>query len=225
MLDTIWDDTTLWDDNTYWREVTNYTFPENIGFESFRLTPESRNARSVSPFTFGEQILSYAGQRWIADVSLPRLRRDEADGWRAFFTKLNGIQNTFFLGDPLSKQPKGVVGGVPVLDSANQKGELLSIRGCTPDVVGWLKSGDYIQLGTDETDTRLHMVLDDVNTDSSGKADLRIWPNNILDRPNGDTVITSNAVGVFRLRNGNVMFETDSDSYTRIFFSCVSVVL
>jgi hypothetical protein len=91
--------------------MANYTLPTNIGFARFNLTRASRNAVSESPFTFSQQVLTYPGQRWVADVTLPPLDRVQLDVWRAFFAKVNGQRNTFNMGDPLSEDPKGSAGG------------------------------------------------------------------------------------------------------------------
>jgi hypothetical protein len=75
---------------------------------------------------------------------------------------------------------------------------VLVIDGATPSVTGWLKAGDYIQLGSAGT-SRLHKVLQDVNSDGSGNVTLDIWPHLRSSPADNATVIISNPKGIFRL--------------------------
>jgi hypothetical protein len=203
--------------------MANYTLPTNIGFARFNLTRASRNAVSESPFTFSQQVLTYPGQRWVADVTLPPLDRVQLDVWRAFFAKLNGRENTFNMGDPLSKTAKGSAGGNPLVNGASQSGSNLVVDGASTSQTGWLLAGDYIQLGTDAT-ARLYMVTDDVDTDGSGNATIPIWPDLQITPANNDAVVVSNTVGTFRLTSDEVSFETNSNSFSNISFNAVSIV-
>jgi hypothetical protein len=203
--------------------MANYTLPTNIGFARFNLTRASRTAISESPFTYSQQVLSYPGQRWVADVALPPLDRSDVDVWRAFFVKLNGRENTFNMGDPLSKEPKGSAGGTPLVNGANQSGGSLVVDGASTSQTGWLLAGDYIQLGTGAT-ARLYMVTDDVDTDGSGNATIPIWPNLQIIPSDNDSVTLTNTVGTFRLTSDETSFETNSNSFSTISFNAVSLV-
>lgn len=203
--------------------MAHYTLPTVTGLQTFNLTPENRSALTSSPFTLKEQVLTYSGQRWMAYVETPNLNRDSADIWRAFLTKLNGPENTFSLGDPLSGSAKGSLGGTPVVDGGSQTGSTLNVTGATPSVTGWLLQGDYIQLGTGE-DARLYMVTEDADTDGSGDVTLSLWPNLQVSPSDTDSVITSNPVGAFRLVNNPLNFNTNYQSQTLISFTAVSLV-
>lgn len=203
--------------------MTNYAVPTNIGFESFKITPESRSAVTSSPFSYKQQVLTYSGQRWSIDASLPPLNKADADVWRAFFTKLNGRENTFTVGDPLSKTAKGEAGGTPLINGASQTGSSLNVDGCTTSQTDWLKAGDYIQLGTGG-DARLFMVTDDVDSDVSGEATINIWPDINVAYADDTAVVVSNTVGAFRLTQDRITFDIDNNSFTKISFSAVSVV-
>lgn len=204
--------------------MANYALPTSIyGFSSFALTRETKVAVSSSPFTFKEQILVYPGQRWKASVSLPPMPREDADVWRAWLTKLSGLENTFNMGDPLSAEPKGSAGGTPLVAGANQIGNSLDIDGATSSQTGWLLAGDYIQLGTG-SDARLYMVIGDVDTDGSGNATISIWPNIRTAFADNTPVVTSDTVGTWRLDSNSTTFQTSENSFTRISFSANSVV-
>ena len=137
-----------------------------------------------------------------AEIELPPMTRDEAELWDAFFLKLNGMKGTFLFGDPAGATPRGSASstpGTPVVMGVSQTGNELTIDGLPLSVNGYLKAGDYIQLGSSST-SKLHKVLDDVNTNGSGEATLTIWPNLRASPADNDPVVVSNAQGPFRKR-------------------------
>ena len=203
--------------------MTTYALPTVTGLATFNLTPQTRVATSQSPFSYKRQVLTYPGQRWAVDASIPMLNRDSADVWRAFFTKLNGGEHTFLLGDPLSSAAKGSAGGTPLVNGTLAVGAtILTIDGASTTQTGWLLAGDYVQLGSGEN-ARLYMVTSDVNTNGSGEASIPIWPALQIAPSNNDSVTVSSAQGCFFL-NGSPTFETDNNSFTSISFSASSVV-
>jgi hypothetical protein len=74
--------------------------PTNIGIANITLSAENAVAISQSPFTFQQQIVAHPGQRWAASVSLPPMKRQDAEYWVAFLLSLKGQVGTFLLGDP-----------------------------------------------------------------------------------------------------------------------------
>ncbi len=84
---------------------------EEISITSIRFKPRSVVAISASPFTFQQQIQVHQGQIWAAEITLPPLRDDIAQEWIAALLSLNGIQGTFYLGDPAQRQPRGTPTG------------------------------------------------------------------------------------------------------------------
>ena len=81
-------------------------------------------------------------------------------------------------------------------------------------------SGDYIQIGT-----QLLKVLDDVNTDGSGDATgINIFPQIRTALSGGETIITSNAVGVFRLADNDTNWNINTASIYGIRFSAMESI-
>lgn len=74
--------------------------PTNIGIANITLSAENAVALSQSPFTFQQQVVAHPGQRWAASVSLPPMKRQDAEYWIAFLLSLKGQIGTFLLGDP-----------------------------------------------------------------------------------------------------------------------------
>ena len=202
--------------------MANYTFP-SVGLRSMNIRARNVVSVSSSPFTGQQQIYKHPGQWWEAEISLPPLKRDEAEQVAAFLIKLNGQYNTFLLGDPANAAPRGVGTGTPVVQGGSQTGTSLVTDGWTTSTTGILKAGDWIQLGSGSA-TRLHKVLDDVNSDGSGAATLNIWPA-LRSSPSDNATITVNSPkGIWRLASNEVNYSIDEASVYGITFACVEAL-
>lgn len=193
------------------------SLPTSIGFAEIEIT--ARNAVSVSrsPFTFATQVHSYSGQMWEANVSIPAVRRDLAAPWKAFLTALKGPTGSFLLGDPDYARPQGLAAtfpGNPVV--TEQIGQSITVTGASPNKSGWLLAGDYIQIGATSTAT-LHQVLQDVNTDGSGIAELDVWPGLRYSRTASITL--NNPQGVFKLADNTATWSINNESAYGISFT------
>jgi hypothetical protein len=172
--------------------------PTTTGIAKIRISANNVVGISQSPFTAKQQVYKYTGQFWEAEISLPPMKRVDAEYWISFLLKLNGSYGTFLLGDPNGATARGVATGTPLVKGASQTGNELITDGWTTSTTGILKAGDYIQLGIG-LDSKLHKVLDDVNSNSSGEATLTLWPD-LRSAPADNLAITvSGAKGLFRL--------------------------
>lgn len=81
--------------------------PTNIGIANITLMAENAVAVSQSPFTFSQQVVAHPGQRWAASISLPPMKRQDAENWIAFLLSLKGQVGTFLLGDPNAVNHQG----------------------------------------------------------------------------------------------------------------------
>lgn len=197
--------------------------PSHTGIRSIELRATNAVAYSRSPFTFSGQSFAYPGQMWQADVTLPPMKRADAEMWVAWLVSLRGQLGTFTLGDPIGKTPRGALGGTPLVNGAGQTGQDLIIDGCSNSITGWLKAGDYIQLGSGST-ARLHKVLADVNTNASGQATLTLWPN-IRTAPADNAAVTvTNTVGLWRLASNESSWSVNEASVYGISFTAMEAV-
>lgn len=187
------------------------TLPTAAGIAKVRLTANSVVGVSSSPFTAKQQVYKYPGQFWQADITLPPMKRVDAEYWISFLLKLGGSYGTFLLGDPNGATARGVATGTPLVNGASQTGNELVTDGWTNSTTGILKAGDYIQLGSGSS-AQLYKVLDDVNSDGSGNATLTIYPD-LRSAPSDNATITvSNAKGVFRLVGGQQAWDINEAS-------------
>ena len=198
------------------------TFP-SIGLRSMTIRARSVVGVAQSPFTLAQQVYKHQGQAWEAEVSLPPMKRDEAEQVASFLLKMNGQYGTFLLGDPANTAPRGVGTGTPLVKGGSQTGDSLITDGWTNSTTGILKAGDWIQLGSGSS-SRLHKVLDDVNSDSGGNATLTIWPS-LRSSPADNAVITVNSPkGQWRLATNEMQYSIDEASVYGITFACVEAL-
>lgn len=199
------------------------TLPSHTGIRSIEFRAVNTVGVSQSPFTYSQQVVAHSGQRWEVDISLPAMKRADAEQWVAWLVSLRGQLGTFTLGDPIGATPRGSAGGTPVVNGASQTGGTLVIDGCTASQTGWLKAGDYIQLGSAGTAT-LHKVLQDANSDGSGNVTLDIWPYIRNSPADNSTVVVSNAVGNFRLSGNQQAWSVNEASFYGLTFGAVEVI-
>lgn len=196
--------------------------PTSIGIANITLSANNAVAISQSPFTFKQQIVQHAGQRWTASISIPPVRRDLAEPWVSFLLALGGPVGTFLLGDPNAKAPQGVSAiflGTPII--TNQSGNSITVTGASSNKTNWLVVGDYIQIGTGSSAT-LHKVLSNVNTNASGQAVLDIWP--AIRGTRSGSIVVNNTVGLFRLQSNSSSWSINDASVYGISFDCVEAI-
>tara|TARA_R110000824_G_scaffold24195_2_gene85579 strand:- start:4147 stop:4779 length:633 start_codon:yes stop_codon:yes gene_type:complete len=176
---------------------------------------------SESVFTGSQQVYQFAGEWWEAEVTLPPLTRAYASDWLASLISLRGIFGTMYLGDWDGRTARGTASssaGTPLVNGVSQTGNSLIIDGATASQTGYLKAGDYIQIGSG-SDQRLHMVIADANTDGSGNATLSIEPA-LRSSPTDNTTITvASAKGVFRLATNETGWDANAISTYGITFA------
>ena len=203
-----------------------YTYPltfPNIGIKAINIRAQTVVGASVSPFTGQQQVYRHQGQWWEMEVTMPAMKRDEAEQIASFLLKMNGRYGTFLLGDKSSTAPRGVGTGTPLVNGASQTGDQLITDGWTPSTSGILKAGDWIQLGSDST-SRLHKVLDDVNSDESGNATLNIFPNLRYSPIDDAPIVVNSPKGQWRLSTNETNFSIDEASIYGITFACVEAL-
>ena len=98
------------------------TMPTDTGIRSVELRAINAVAYSRSPFSFAGQAFAYSGQMWQADVTLPPMKRTDAEQWIAWLVSLRGAYGSFLLGDPLGCVARGVATGTPRIKGSNQTG-------------------------------------------------------------------------------------------------------
>jgi hypothetical protein len=194
-----------------------------VGIRSMTIRARNVVGISASPFTGQQQVYKHQGQWWESEVTLPPMKRADAEQVVAFLISLNGRFGTFLLGDNANTSPRGVGTGTPLVNGGGQTGDTLITDGWTTSQTGILKAGDWIQLGSG-AGTRLHKVLEDANSDGSGNATFTLWPNLRLVPSNDDPLIVSSPKGIWRLSSNETEFSIDEASIYGITFACIEAL-
>lgn len=197
--------------------------PSAPGFRSSRFEALSVVGMTVSPFTLSQQVYVHQGARWGASLTLPPMKRVQAAAWLAFLVSLRGPYGTFLLGDPDAKTARGVATGTPLVNGGSQTGSQLVTDGWTAGQTGILKAGDYLQLGSGAT-SRLHMVLQDADSDGSGNATFDIWPPLRESPADNDAIVVSQTKGVFRLAGPEVGWDANEISVFGVSFAAIEAL-
>lgn len=207
-------------------ETYPLTFPTQTGIARIEITATDVVSVSESPFTLSQQVVRHAGARWSATITIPPTKREDAEYWNAFLLRLRGKFGTFRLGDPNGATPRGSASstpGTPVVNGGSQTGNELAIDGLPASATGYLKAGDYIQLGSGST-SRLYKVLEDVNSNASGEATLNLWPDLRSSPADNAAVVVSNAKGVFRLASNEAVWNINNAGFYSIGFAAVEAL-
>lgn len=195
--------------------------PSYPGFTTCRFGLETNTQTFTSPLTKATQRVLLGGARWNGNYSLPAMNRAQAAAWKAVFLQLEGMANTFNAYDPDCKAPRGSAGGTPLVNGANQTGSTLTIDGCTANIVGWLKAGDYFSVNGE-----LKMLTQDATTNGSGQTTLNFKPalrnsptDNaaiVTDRPTCTMILTDDMQAIWEC-DKNGIYQPKSFSAYEVF--------
>lgn len=201
------------------------SLPTSIGIAQIELRATNAVAISRSPFTFSTQVHAYTGQSWQADVTLPSIRRDLAEDWVAWLLSLRGQLGTFYLGDPNAVTPRGSARDTDTVftSAAVSSGSSIAVDSAPTSITGYLKAGDYIQVGTG-TARQLFKVLADVDTNSLGEATIDVWPNVRTSIANNSLITVENAKGLFRLSSNEQTYSINEASFYGISFGAMEAL-
>lgn len=144
-------------------------WPRELAPQSSKFYVAYNDMSFTSIFTNDQQIVSFPGDYWTLNMSLPPLGRDKERLLMATVDQLRGRQNKFRFRDYRFIQP--VAAGNPVVDGAGQLGAQLVTRGWTPNQ-RVLRAADYVTVNE-----QLLRVTADVRSGSDGRA---ILPLNIF---------------------------------------------
>jgi hypothetical protein len=202
--------------------ISLVSLPTCTGLKSVEFAMTDQVAIVSSPFTGQTQAQQWPGaDSWTGTLTLPPLTQDQADDWISFVMELRGMAYAFQVGDPMKRTPRGSVtsSSVPVVDMStagmNIAGaQTLYTRGWATNAFGLLLPGDYMQVGY-----RLHRVLDRVNSDANGKAQISVWPSLREQPTDAEPIVLNNPVGLFRLASNKRTWSADATLLTSLSFT------
>ena len=109
------------------------------------------------------------------------------------------------------------------MNGATSSGNTLAIDSAPASRTGYLKAGDYMQVGTG-TSRQLFKVLADANTNGSGQATVDIWPDVRTSIANNAAVTVENTKGIFRLASNEQAFSINEASIYGITFGAMEAL-
>jgi hypothetical protein len=199
--------------------------PTHTGVAQIELRAVNAVAYSRSPFTFSGQAHAYAGQMWQADISLPPMQRADAEQWIAWLVSLRGQLGTFYIGDPSAVAPRGSARNADTItvDGATSSGNAINIQSAPLSQTGYLKAGDYMQIGSGAS-RQLFKVLTDTDTDGSGTATVDVWPNVRTTIADNAPITVESAKGIFRLASNETSWSVNEASIYGITFGAMEAL-
>ena len=186
------------------------TFPTVSGVRTQRFALVRTVAVSSSPFTGQDQVVQHEGEYWTTQISFPPMLKDKAAQIIAFLLQLRGRRGTFSIGDQDRKTIQGVATGTIRVNGARQTGNQVALDGFANSTSNVFKAGDYIQINS-----FLYMVTEDVTSNSSGEANVKIEPalrQGIETIADDATVVYSNTKTIMRLDSNETAWDTDQVS-------------
>tara|TARA_R100000664_G_scaffold34142_1_gene54339 strand:- start:4615 stop:5484 length:870 start_codon:yes stop_codon:yes gene_type:complete len=145
------------------KTITMPTSP-NFSMSSFNLI--RMVGTTVSPFTGQTKTQEYDAVYWVAELTLPPMKRAEATEWQSFFLELNGQTNNFLLGDPSALTNTGTY-STSYLEAdkrVNNTSVTLSFSGSTitagASTFATARAGDFIHVtgATNEENNGTHKI-------------------------------------------------------------------
>lgn len=205
--------------------MTVVTPPSLTRFESSSFGLITRGLHFPGAFDTGGQTLSLPGARWGVQVALVPDNATYQAAWRAFLTDLDGPAGRFYFGDPDHMVPAGAVGGVPVVDLADQTGKTLNIRGCSTTVTDWLKAGDYFAYDVTGGYRELKLMTADADTDGAGKTTLAFSPAISRSPADGAAIITTDPTCIMQLvDHDQARWDSDKNKVKKMGFQAIEAV-
>ena len=186
------------------------TFPTVSGIKTQRFALTRTVSVSASPFTGQEQVFQHEGEFWTTQITFPPMLKAKAAVVIAFLLQLRGRRGTFKIGDQDRKTIQGAATGTIRVNGASQTGNQVALDGFANSTSNVFKAGDYITIGS-----YLYMVTEDVSSNASGEADVKIEPalrQGIETITDDATVTYSNTTTIMRLDSNETGWDTDEVS-------------
>ena len=143
---------------------------------SFRVVQEAATAENTSPLTLDASVQDFGGRRWIVEMALSNMTRDEGNAVSAFLNTKSAGQ-PFLIAMPIGVDRTGIE-----VDGADQTGTELATIGWEANAVA-IKAGQFISIGP-----RLYQVTATATADGDGRAVLNLNPKLRTSPANGSTV-------------------------------------
>lgn len=192
-----------------------YDFPDKK-FRSSQWGYMSTDGVFSNGFNGTVQTIDFGGAFWQASFTLTGMKGDSDQFrlWKAFFMQLGGRSGRFYGYDPDKRTPAGTGTGTPLVNGANQTGNMVIIDGATINQATWLKQGDYFQINGE-----YKCMTADAASDGSGNVTLNFFPQLRSSPPDNDPIVVTNPKCLMMLDSPNLQWQSDSAKLISLSFT------
>jgi len=186
-------------------------FDMNIVPNSVTIRSQDNTAVFNSPLIASAQTLDRGGQKWSMQLSFTNLQTDDRAELLGIILALRGRANRLRIN--VHDNPKrGLYGGTPLVDGASQTGSTLNVKGCSNNITGWIKRGDYFSVIVN-AEHELKMCTEDANSNGSGLITGLKFEPRLRAAPADSAVITVDD-GVIGFPRGIYVLATSGQGWT-----------
>lgn len=151
---------------------------------------------------------------WVGTLTFPPLDSEQRDAFDVFAARLKGPAGRFLYGHPryLARGPKGTAQGAPVIDGNGQTGNVLLIKGLTPNQPVALGFADFLAYALPGDNQELYRAVAPAAADATGRATVNIAPPIRNSPSDNEPVIIAGAACVMRFASddeGEIQVDVD----------------
>jgi hypothetical protein len=138
----------------------------NIVPNAVTIRSQDNTAVFTSPLIASAQTLDRGGQKWSMQLTFTNLQLDDRAELLGIIVALRGRANRLRI-NAHDNPNRGLYGGTPLVDGAGQTLSTLDLKGCSNNITGWIRRGDYFSVIVNG-DHELKMCTEDADSNGTG---------------------------------------------------------
>ena len=169
-----------------------------------------------------KQVRQIGSQYFSFTVAMPAMQQEKANEVFAFLQKQKGSFEDFTIAAPLDNlgAAKGET-DIKVVGSHVSGDATIALDGFTANQTGALKAGDLVKFANH---SKVYMVQNNIDADSSGVLTLQISPNLVTTLADNEAVTVNKPSFTVYLENNEIMYTTDVSGFYSISFDVREVI-
>jgi hypothetical protein len=197
-------------------------FPTNPNFRSLNFK-DNRPTLVNQTLSGKKQVRQIGAQYFSFTVSMPPLQQEKAQEVFAFLQKQKGSSGDFTIVAPLDNLGAGKSETDIQVVGAHVSGDAtIALDGFTANQVDALKAGDLVKFSGH---SKVYMVQNNIQANSSGALTLQISPNLVTSLANNEAVTVNKPSFTVYLENNEIMYSTDASGFYSISFDVREVII
>ena len=169
-----------------------------------------------------KQVRQIGAQYFSFTVAMPPLQQEKSQEIFAFLQKQKGSFEDFTIVAPLDNLGAGKSETDILVNGTFSSGDSsIALDGFTANQTGALKAGDLIKFANH---SKVYMVQNNIDANSSGALTLQISPNLVTSLANNEAVTVNKPSFTVYLENNEIMYSTDASGFYSISFDVREVI-